>query len=135
MKNQKVNARLSLYVTHSTAYDFKTNLYIPLRASRINSIHKLILPHEKSDKPYNSKELIAQSDLVLAEVSYSSTGQGIELGWAHLFNVPIVCILKANKPYSNSLSLLTNIFISYQNGIDLVNKLDRYLSEFIEANY
>ena len=37
-----------------------------------------------------SKEVIRTSDLVIADISYPSTGVGIELGWADCFNIRVI---------------------------------------------
>jgi len=66
-------------------------------------------------------------DIIIAEVSYASTGQGIELGWAYIFNVPIICVYKEGCQYSRSLNKLTDKFIVYKNSNDLINKLNRLL--------
>jgi len=70
---------LEIYITHSRDFDYKTELYTPLRNSSLNSQHRFILPHETNEF-INSKEIIQRSNLVIAEVSYPATGVGIELG-------------------------------------------------------
>lgn len=88
-----------VYITHSTAFDFKTALYKSLKSSIINTKHQLIFPHETDIAPQNSKEIIKNADIILAEVSYHSTGQGIELGWAETFRKPIICFYQTGKNY------------------------------------
>ncbi len=100
---------MKIYVTHSTGFNFKQELYLPLRKSPLNTQHAISLPHEGNSMT-NSKELIKQTDLVVAEVSYPSTGQGIELGWADSFRVPIICISQEGKKVSGSLQVITNNF-------------------------
>lgn len=75
-----------------------------------------ILPHENSEEPFPVKSYLQEGriDLVLAEVSYPATGQGIELGWANWCNIPIVCIHNSDK-VSGSLKVLSNVFVRYQN--------------------
>lgn len=119
---------MKIYVTHSSSFDFKNELYKPLRNSDLNDIHEVTLPHEDSSKQFNSKEYLKECDLVLAEVSYPSVGQGIELGWANLYKVPIVCFYKAGTKYSGALNVVSRDFIEYLDGIDLTEKLKKYLS-------
>ncbi len=102
----------TVYVAHSTSFDFKKELYLPLKESALLERYNLIFPHE-SENFNNSKEVIKNSDIVLAEVSYPSTGMGIELGWANSFNIPIVCIYKKNVEVSKSLEAISSKFIVF----------------------
>lgn len=127
-----INARIvvmKIFVSHSNHFDFKNQLYLPLRNSQLNSSHQIFLP-EESDK-LNTKELIKNSALLVAEVSYPSTGQGIEIGWADNFDIPIVCIYKAGKSFSSSLKFVTDRFFSYTSTEDMIKKLSEALE--IEA--
>ncbi len=63
----------------------------------------------------DSRKLIQSVDLVLAEVSYSSTGSGIELGRAEYFGVPIVAIFKKGSSPSSSIKFLTKDIVEYEN--------------------
>lgn len=102
----------TVYIAHSTSFDFKKELYLPLKESALFDRYNLIFPHESEDFK-SSKELIKNSAMVLAEVSYASTGMGIELGWANSFNIPIVCIYKKNVQVSKSLEAISSKFIVY----------------------
>ena len=117
----------TIYVSHSTAFDFKNNLYNLLRQSKLNSQYKIVFPHENNLIPIDSQSIIKNSHFVLAEVSYPSTGQGIELGWANLFNIPVLCLFREDKTYSDSLKFVSNKFFSYKNGDELIIKLEKYL--------
>lgn len=108
--------------------DFDNELYKPLRTSVLNSAHEIILPHE-DDRAINTKELIEDSDLVIAEVSESATGVGIELGWADAFGKPIVCISRNDAKPSNSLKYLTANFIKYDGAEDMISKLSDFISK------
>jgi hypothetical protein len=55
----------------------------------------------------NTKELIKTYSAVIAEMSYPSTGAGIEIGWADAFNIPIIFIhneLYSPPPYLKTMS-------------------------------
>ncbi len=82
--------------------------------------HSFVLPHEKSDKPFNSKEYLKNCDLIIAEVSKRSIGLGIELGWADSYNIPVACIYKKGFKPSNSLKAITQKFIEYTNSQELI---------------
>lgn len=116
---------MKIYITHSRNFDYKEELYKPLKDSHLARLHSFIFPHDNSNKPYNSKDIILNKkcDLVLAEVSYPSTGQGIELGWANINTIPIVCIYKKGAKYSHSLGVVCSTFIEYTNSDDMVKKL------------
>jgi hypothetical protein len=116
-----------IYVTHSTSFDFKKELYEPLRSSDLNNKHNIVLPHEKTDQQFVSKSFLKECDLVIAEVSNPSTGQGIELGWASLYNKKIICIHKKNVTPSKSLNVVSNVFISYTDSTDLIKQLEKVL--------
>ncbi len=74
-----------------------------------------------------TKALIKNADLVFAEVSYPSTGQGIELGWADMMGKKVVYFYKSGTKPSGALKNLTDNFIEYKDGGDLVAKLSEEL--------
>lgn len=66
-------------------------MYKFIRGSEIDQKHEIILPHEKDHEQFSSKSLFQSGcDLMVAEVSWPSTGLGIELGWADMYKIPIV---------------------------------------------
>ena len=117
---------MKIYVSHSRDFDFLADLYQPLRDSKLNADFDFFLPHE-NDRSVNTQDEIKNSDLVLAEVSFPSTGQGIELGLASMLDVPILCISKEGSKVSGSLKYLTQDFIDYSGTEDLIAKLDLFL--------
>lgn len=118
---------MKIFVAHSSNFNFKEELYKPLRESALNTQHEIFLPQENG-KEVVTKETIKNSDVVVAEVSYASTGQGIELGWADVFGVPIVCIYKEGSKISGSLQFITKEFIIYKNKEEMVDKLSEALN-------
>ncbi len=114
---------MKVYISHSGKFDFENELYKPLRESVLNESHTFFFPHE-GQKDLNTKEILKDCDLVIAEVSFPSTGQGIELGWANTMNIPILCISKEEGgKVSNSLKYIASDFIIYFNQKDLISKL------------
>ncbi len=89
--------------------------------------HQIILPHDNSPQPSNSKELIANCDLIIAEVSYPSTGQGIELGWADDLNISIYAIYREGFKYSSSLNLIAKAIDCYRNENQLLDVVSRII--------
>ena len=119
---------MKIYVTHSTAFDFKKELYEPIRNSELNKKNQIALPHETSTELFNSKEYMKSCNLIIAEVSYPSTGQGIELGWANLYNVPILAFYKSGSKPSGSIKAVTNTILEYKNTEELISLLERAIT-------
>ncbi len=119
---------MKIYVSHSKGFDYKNELYEPLKNSGLSL--DFIFPHEDGSNPFNSKELFEKHlcDLVLAEVSIPSTGQGIELGWANVFKIPIICFYKSGTTPAGSLKVITDKIIEYNDAQHLINKLTSELS-------
>jgi hypothetical protein len=120
---------MKIIVTHSSGFDFKKELYQPIRSSLLNTEHDFFLPQEK-ERERITRDMIQNADLVFAEVSYPSTGQGIELGWANIFNTPIVCFYKSGMKTSSAIKFITENLIEYSNEKDLIEKLGNFLDTF-----
>ena len=121
---------MRIYVAHSRGFNFQEELYAPLRQSHLNQEHTITLPHEKSEESFNTKEAIRNKyDLLIAEVSYPSTGLGIELGWADSFNIPIIGVYKKNSKVSSSIKSLTKNLIEYSNPEELIQKIEDLLNK------
>jgi len=124
------NLFMKIYVSHSKKFNFKDELYKPLRESDLNQTHQIILPHEESNKPYNSKEEMKTFDLILAEVSYPATGLGIELGWADALNIQIIVLYKEDSKIPSSVQVLTNNIIRYSTPEEMISKISSVLETF-----
>ena len=116
---------MKVYLTHSSGYDYESELYEPLRRSLAKRVD-IFFPHSKENINTKSKDVIAVSDVVLAEVSYPSTGQGIELGWADASSTRIVCFYRSGSKISSSLRFISNEHIEYTTADDMVAKLDEW---------
>jgi hypothetical protein len=117
---------MKIYVCHSTAFDYEKELYEPIRRE-LATKHEIILPHDSGDD-FKSREEINSSNIVLAEVSFPSIGQGIELGWADAAGVPIVCIHKNNSKPSGALHYITNDILGYVDEADMVCRVTQLLN-------
>ena len=100
---------------------------MPIRRSELSTLHDFILPHEASDQVFDSKEIILSCDFIIAEVSYPSTGMGIELGWANNGSKKILCLYKKGVRISRSLRIVSTDFIEYKNPIDFIEKIKLFL--------
>jgi hypothetical protein len=119
----------NVYVCHSKRFDFLSELYAPLIQLRKPEVN-IVLPHEVDYKPFESKSYIKTCDLVIAEISFPSEGRGIELGWADAFGVKIVCLMQEGSKVSDSLMMLTDDIIEYQDEKSLVNSIRPFLPPF-----
>ena len=118
---------MKIYISHSSKYDYTSKIYNPIKSSDLIQSNIFFLPHE--DKALNTKEIISNSDLVIAEVSLPATGQGIELGWADYAKIPIWCIYEKGTKISSSLKFITNNFIEYEDTNDMINKIRNFITE------
>ncbi len=116
---------MNIYVAHSTSFDFQKELYGPIKSCSLNKEHVFIFPHDVSSESFHSKEFFQKDcDLVIAEVSYPSTGLGIELGWADMLHVPIVCIAEKGSSVSGALHSVTETFLEYSDTKELLEKIE-----------
>lgn len=113
---------MKIYFCHSKEFDYKKELYEPLRASSVNEQCEIFFPHE-SDEVVNSKEKIKECDAVFAEVTHSAVGMGIELGWAEMMGRRIVCFYRKGAHISRSLGFITKELVEYDGTEDLVRKV------------
>jgi hypothetical protein len=126
------NGFMKIYLSHSSNYDYEAELYVPLKSSKIVKSHEILFPHDKENADQNSKNLIETADLVIAEVSYPSTGQGIELGWADAAGKRILCFYKTGSKISSSLQFITKDLIEYSDSTDMLIKLEAQLTASIK---
>lgn len=114
---------MKIYVAHKSCYDFEYELYKPLREL---SEFEFVFPHEGEIE--DSKRKVTSADVVLAEVSYPSTGVGIELGWAEMSSKEIVCIYNKGSKSSSALQLVCSKIVEYESREDLKNKVRESLT-------
>lgn len=115
---------MRIYIAHSSSFDFRTELYTPIKESALANEHTFVLPHDVSDTPFSSKDFFAnECDLVIAEVSLPSTGTGIELGWANAAGVPIVCMHKTGAKVTSALASVTKTVLGYASTPELIEHI------------
>ena len=117
---------MRIYIAHSRDFDYVNELYLPLKNSEIFKQHELILPHD-SDNYKHDRYFYKNIDLVIAEVSYPSTGLGIELGFLYDDNKPIYCIHRSDKKISSSINVVTNNIYSYSNSDEMLETITRII--------
>lgn len=117
---------MKIYVGHSSSFNYKKDLYQPLRDSDLNEEHNIVLPHEDSEQPFNSKSYLKnECDIFIAEVSKASTGLGIELGWADIYDIPVICVYQKGSKPSGSIPEVSGKIESYQNTEELVQVIKK----------
>jgi hypothetical protein len=119
---------MKILVTHSSNFDFEEKLYKPIRGSQLYKEHEIIFPQDGGERKEITPETIKSRDLILAEVSLPSTGQGIELGQAQIFDVPVICVHEEGADISTSLDKVANTYISYKSSDDMLSKVTKELS-------
>ena len=120
---------MNIYISHSGNYDYESELYKPIKESELFSIHHFFLPHEPENIDVDAKDELKRTDVLVAEVSYPSTGQGIELGQASVAGIPIICFYKTGTKPSGSLRFVTNEILEYSSILDLLAKLKGRLAQ------
>ena len=114
----------TVYVSHSSGFDYINDLYRPIRESILNSKYYIILPHEKDRQLYESKKLFREMcDFLVVEASYPKIGVGIEIGWADAFAVPVISMHKSGIELSDSLSSLSEETFEYISIDGMIQKL------------
>lgn len=100
--------RLKIYFIHSSKLDYKNLIYRHLISSQVCLLHKLMLPYTKEYQGKYVKKLIAEADIIIAEVSQPNFGLKYELK----------LLLDLKKPIK---------YISLDN--EIPKKLTKYVSE------
>lgn len=118
-----------VYIGHSREFDYEHELYAPLRTAKGLPQADLILPYESNSRANNTRDFYRELDLFIAEVSYPSTGLGIELAWAYDADVTIVCLARANARVSKSLYVLTDEIIRYQDETEMVKIIQQVINQ------
>ena len=117
---------MKIYIGHSNNFNFKEELYMPIIKSKLNEKVEFIFPH-LTDKTFNSKEIIEQSDLFIAEVSRPSLGLGIEIGRAEMKNKRILCIYDEKFKAPTSLKYVNVDIWAYKDTDDMISKIEEYI--------
>ncbi len=118
---------MTIFVAHASSFDFRTKLYDPLRASALNTEHEILLPQEDAQEEI-TRDMIRSADVLVAEVSESSLGAGIEMGWADAFGVPIIVLYEKGSQVSFSIDNVVTTRIEYDTADDMVTKLAEALA-------
>lgn len=120
---------MKILVAHASNYDYRTELYEPLKHSVLAQEHTIIFPHDAENLEIETNSHIPDAGLLIAEVSHASTGAGIEIGLAQAAGIPTIFLLKAGiTPSSSALKFIKGTLIEYADASDLVAKVQEYLA-------
>lgn len=120
---------MNIYISHSSSSDYENEIYKPIKESELARVHHFFLPHEPENIDVDAKDELKQTDVLVAETSLPSTGQGIELGQASAAGVQIICFFKTGSKPSGSLRFVTDKIIEYSDTHDLLAKLKAKLNQ------
>lgn len=118
---------MKIFVAHSSNFDFRSKLYIPVRESALNTEHEVILPQE-ADIEEITRDMIQKCDVLVSEVSAPSLGAGIEMGWADAFGIPVIAMSEMGAKVSFSIDNVTTKRFEYESPDDMLEKLQTALS-------
>lgn len=121
---------MDIYVGHASSIRYRSELYQPIKESNLGEKHSIVLPHDKTEQPFESKDYLRNKcELFISEVSDASTGLGMEMGWAEEFDVPILCIHKEGEDISSSIPYIAREIESYSNRQELVDTIQSYVKK------
>ena len=120
---------MKIYVAHSKDFDYKNELYAPIRGDEKLKEHQIFLPHDVSASSSNTRDFYSDIDLMIAECSYPSTGLGIELGWAFDDHVPVFAIHKQGTKVSGSVYAVTDNIAEYTDSNDMLEMIRSTISQ------
>lgn len=118
---------MRIYIAHAGSFDYQKKLYEPIRRSPLFQQHEFIFPHAETTDGKHSKDVIESCDLVLAEVSEPSLGEGIELGWANAAGIQIVCVHETDAEPSSSIHHVSGAIHTYTNAEELLRHIESHL--------
>lgn len=90
-------------------------------------------PDETQQMMQTSMRHIANCDLFIAELTHKVVGVGIEAGYAHAFNKPIVYIRQIDAKPSTTLTGIASYQVVYMHNDDLSIKLRELLTNLSQT--
>src|SRR5688500_45189 len=120
---------MRIQIGHSRSFDFQNELYIPISTSIVLRKHSIILPHAIESKPVDTLHTIKDIDLFIAEISYPSTGLGIEIGFAICNNIPVIGIHRFGSVVSQSAIRFASKVFQYSNSEEFVSLIETEITK------
>ncbi len=125
---------MKIFFAHATDHSFKKDAYKVIRSSHLNKKYEITLPQEQGFQPPMPREAIIAHDLLIAECSYPSTGKGIELGWCHSANIPILCLYHDTYSPSGSLKNVASRIAVYKDYDEMIQKMEEFIQKYEKKN-
>ncbi len=125
--------KLNIYFGHSKKIDYQ-KIYDWIESCEELKKYNFMFPHKLDSNSRNGRDFYKNIDVFIAEISFPSTGLGIELGFSFDEKIPIYCFYKENSNYTNALLSVTNNFIEYTAREDFLKKLIKILNEYENSN-
>lgn len=119
---------MKILVAHASNFDYLNELYQPLKKSFLTQEHTFIFPKENENTEIETNSQIPNTDLLIAEVSYPSTGTGIEIGLVQAAHIPTIFLHKKGTTPTSSLKFIEGTIIEYIDSNDLVIKISDYIN-------
>lgn len=120
---------MNIYVGHAKHLNYREELYPSLKKVGEKTGVTFVLPHDLSDEPFPSKDVLPTCDLMVADVSLPALGLGIEIGWANMMEIPILFIHQSDSEFSRSIQEVSTAILSYKDGDDLQKLLTKEIKE------
>ncbi len=71
------------------------------------------------------KDMLKTCDVIIADVSYPTIHLGMELGWADIYKVDIICVCVKGTAISSHLTKMSKEIVIYTDIPDMIQKLER----------
>ncbi len=116
---------MKIYFGHFKGFNYEEEYYKPIEKSELLKNENLIFPHKNSDFIQRDKDFYGSLDLFIAEVTYPSTGLGIELGFVSDYGVPVYCLYRSGTKPASSLKAVSSNFIEYNSPDELTKIVEQ----------
>ena len=83
-----------VHFSHSNHYNYGKYFYPKVEESELTTTHTLSFSNEDIYSPYEIRKLIAECDILIADISYFSIGLSMEIGYAKRNQKPIFYVYK-----------------------------------------
>jgi hypothetical protein len=121
---------LRVRVGHATGYDYEAQLYAVLRGLKLPTDATVSLPHAGGATGDCTKSFFAAGcDLFIAEVSAPSTGLGMELAYADMHGVPVVCVHRSDCRPSSSVKMVSQTILGYESPEELARHVEALVTD------
>ena len=116
---------MNIQFGHPRVWDYMKEFYQPL--TKAFPEHKFLFPHIEWEKSPNSRITLKEQDIFLCEVSLPATGLWIEIWFASIYWVRIICMYKSWSKISGSFKYVTEEIFEYESEEDMIEKLKNIL--------